>query len=77
MRIVAGLTGVAALLAFSVSPAIAECNWMKTAQEKVSPVASTEAPQTSLATNDLTDELIKSAEVGAQERPTEDTVVEN
>lgn len=43
MRILAGLTGVAALLAFSAAPAMAECNWSKMSQ-KTTPTTTAEAP---------------------------------
>jgi hypothetical protein len=71
MRILAGLTGLVALAAFSIAPAMAECDWMKTSQTKMSPVASAELPQTSLATNDLTDELVKAGQAEARDLPGE------
>lgn len=72
MRILAGLTGLVALAAFSTVPAMAECDWMKTSQKKMSPVASTELPQTSLATNDLTDKLVKTGQAEALDTPGEE-----
>lgn len=50
MRILAGLTGVAALIAFSAAPAMAECNWSKMSQ-KTTPTTTAEAPQSSTATS--------------------------
>jgi hypothetical protein len=50
MRILAGLTGVAALIAFSATPAMAECNWSKMSQ-KTTPTTTAEAPQSSTATS--------------------------
>lgn len=70
MRILTGLTSVAALIAFTTAPAIAECNWMKSAQSKMSPVASVEMPQTdAIATNDLSDDLVKAGEAEATATP--------
>lgn len=57
MRILAGLTSVAALIAFSATPAMAQCNWSKMSQ-KTTPTTTAEAPQGSVATNDLSDDLI-------------------
>ncbi|WP_249692627.1 hypothetical protein [Stappia sp. WLB 29] len=51
MRILAGLTGVAALIAFSTTPAMAECNWSKVSQ-KTTPTTTAEAPQSSTATDE-------------------------
>ncbi|WP_029057759.1 hypothetical protein [Stappia stellulata] len=70
MRILTGLTSVAALVAFTTAPAIAECNWMKSAQSGMSPVASVEAPPTdAIATNDLSDDLVKAGEAEATPTP--------
>ncbi|MBB98992.1 MAG: hypothetical protein CML67_05585 [Rhodobacteraceae bacterium] len=70
MRILTGLTSVAALIAFTTAPAIAECNWMKSAQSKMSPVASVEMPQSdAIATNDLSDDLVKAGEAEAKVTP--------
>lgn len=63
MRILAGLTVAAALVAFSGAPAIAECNWGKVAQSKMTPVAdSGQVQSTAIATNDLSLETIRAAE---------------
>ncbi|SDU47116.1 hypothetical protein [Stappia sp. ES.058] len=70
MRILTGLTSVAALVAFTTAPAIAECNWMKSAQSKMSPVANVEAPpMDAIATNDLSDELVEAGEAEAKAAP--------
>ena len=50
MRILAGLTGVAALIAFSAAPAMAECNWSKISQ-KTTPTTTAEASQSPTATS--------------------------
>ncbi|WP_186399215.1 hypothetical protein [Stappia sp. P2PMeth1] len=65
MRILAGLTGVAALIAFSAAPAMAECNWSKMSQ-KTTPTTTAEAPQSSIATNDLSEALIVAGNTTAQ-----------
>lgn len=72
MRISAGLTGLVALAAFSTVPAMAECDWMKTSRTPANPVASIELPQASLATNDLTDDLVKTGQAEAHDAADEE-----
>jgi len=74
MRLLAGLTGMTALIALSTAPAIAECNWGKMADSKakMSTMASMEtAPSTAIATNDLDELVIKQED--AKARPPQET----
>jgi hypothetical protein len=61
MRILAGLTVAAALVALSGVPAIAECNWGKIAQSKpqTSVAGNQDTGSSAIATNDLSLETIR------------------
>ena len=74
MRLLAGLMGLGALIALSTAPALAECSWMKSADTKMTPLTTAEAPlSTAVATNDLDSAVIR--EEDAKLRPAEDTDV--